>query len=224
LLLIACSHLFAGAQSSPQATLIESSTDSVCNPDCPPLPLPNFYGVWVYCFKAGDQILIGEHQMWEIGLTKLASLQGKSLPVHWDQQHIWATLPSGWTVKLNQYNYEYSFRDKQCSSAAQMRSFQHGYTRPGPVPGEPAQPDMHGDVVYGWAICHQMLDDHLHPFNNLFQCKVWDLKGQVRQDAAFLTVSGDEETQWTDSLDGEFLRLHLKDGKTFERSDLQLRP
>jgi hypothetical protein len=212
---------FVRAEKPTLATLIEAEADSVCSADCPPLPLPKIYGVYVYCFKTADQLLIGEHQMWEIGLSKLAHLQGQNLPLHWDQRHIWVTLPSGWTVRLNQYKNEYSFRDKQCSSAARLRSFQHGYTRPGPVPGEPAQPVMHADVVYGWALCSRTLDEHLVPADSRLQCKVWDLDGRVRQDAIFGAVAPTADTQWSDSIDGEFLTLHLKDGRTVKRIDLQ---
>jgi hypothetical protein len=173
------------------------------------------YGVYVYCFKADDQFVIGAHQMWEIGLSKLARLEGQTLAIRWDQGHIWTTLPSGWTVRLNQYDYEYSFRNVECRHAAQLRSFQHGHTRPGPVPGEPAQPVIHGDLVYGWAVCSPFLDVHLLPVSGLFKCKVWDLDGRVRQDTQF-RASPTAQTLWNDAVDGQFLRLHLRSGRTLD--------
>jgi hypothetical protein len=221
LALIFCSQQLARGQNQTRATLIESQVSSTCGIDCPPLPLPNVYGVYAYCFKAGDEFLIAEHQMWEVGLTKLAHLEGQEVATRWDQRHVWATLPSGWTVHLNQYNYEFPFRNLDCRNAAQLRSFQHGYTRPSPVPGEPAQPVMHGDLVYGWALCSRPLDEHLLPTDSRLQCKVWDLDGRVRQDAMFRAAAPTADTQWSDSLDGEFLRLHLKDGRTVKRIDLQ---
>jgi hypothetical protein len=217
--LILCFHRLSRAEKPTQAMVVEAQADSVCSADCPPIPLPKIYGIYVYCLKAGDEVLIGEHQMWEMGLSKLAHIEGQSLPTHWDQRHIWVTLPNGWIVRLNQYNYEYSFHDKQCSSAARLRSFQHGYTRPGPVPGEPAQPVMHGELVYGWALCSRSVGERLLPITGESQCKVWDLEGRVRQDAAFRAAPRTAGTQWSDSSDGEFLRLHLKDGRELERVD-----
>jgi hypothetical protein len=195
--------------------LIESQADSVCSADCPPLPLPNVYGVYVFCFKTDDQFVIGAHQMWEIGLSKLVRLEGQTLPIRQDQRHVWAKLPSGWTVRLNQYNNEYPFHNVDCRNAAQLRSFQRGYTRPGPVPGEPTQPVMHGDIVYGWALCSPFLDVHLHPVSGLFNCKVWDLDGRVRQETEF-RASPTAQTQWDEAVDGQFHRLHLRDGTTLD--------
>jgi hypothetical protein len=179
------------------------------------------YGAYFYCLKAGDQFLIGEHQMWEFGLSKLARSAGQALTARWDQKHIWVTLVTGWTVRLNQYNYEYGFRNFDCRNAAELRSLQHGYTRPEPVPGEPAQPVMHGDLVYGWAICSEVkikllpLDEQ--PLDEQrFKCKVWDLGGRVRQDAVFEATQGN--SQWDESVDGDYLRLHLRAGKTLKRS------
>jgi hypothetical protein len=180
------------------------------------------YEAYVYCLKAGDQFLIGEHQMWEFGLSKLARLNGQSLTTRWDRKHIWVTLPSGWTVRLNQYNYEFPFSDLDCRGAATLHSLQHGYTRPGPVPGEPAQPVMRGDVVYGWALCSEKnlklfpLDEQ--PAGDLFQCKVWDLSGRVRQDSVFETSPGNPQTPWDESVDGEYLRLRLGGDKTLART------
>ena len=213
--LILCSHKLIYSQNQTRAILIESQADSVCSADCPLLPLPKVYGVYVYCFKADDQFVIGAHQMWEIGLSKLARLEGQTLAIRWDQRHIWAELPSGWSVRLNQYDYEYPFRNVECRQAAQLRSFQRGYTRPGPVPGEPAQPVMHGDLVYGWALCSPVLDVNLLPVSGQFKCKVWDLDGRVRQEAEF-RASATGQTQWNDTVDGQFLRLHLKSGRTLD--------
>jgi hypothetical protein len=219
---ILCALRSVPAQDSTQATPIESEETNICGVDCPPpLPLPKIYGAYVYCLKAEDQFLIGEHQAWEIGLSKLAHLSGRSLATRWDKRHIWVTLPNGWTVRLNQYNYEYPFRNVDCRDAARMRSLQHGYTRPQPVPGEPAQPVMHGDQVYGWALCSQRLDGHLLPLADELQCKVWDLDGQVRQDAIFKSTLQGTAAQWSDSLDGQFVRLHLKGGRTMKRVDSQ---
>lgn len=214
-----CVQRFASAQSRTQATIIEAEADNICGVDCPPpLPLPKVYGAYFYCLKAGDQFLIGEHQMWEIGLSKLARLDGQSLTTRWDQKHIWVTLPSGWAVRLNQYNYGYGFRNLDCRNAAELRSLEHGYTRPASVPGEPAEPVKRGNLVYGWAICSPSRDIHLVPVPDLFNCKVWDLEGQVRQDAAFQTSHESRGSQWDETVDGAFMRIHLKDGKTLERT------
>jgi hypothetical protein len=217
-----CAHQFSVAQSRTQATLIEAEADNICGVDCPPpLPLPKVYGAYFYCLKAGDQFLIGEHQMWEFRLSKLARLDGQALAVRWDKKHIWATLPSGWTVRLNQYNYDYGFRDLDCRNAAELRSLQHGYTRPQAVPGEPAQPLMHRDLVYGWALCSASLDERLLPITDELLCKVWDLTGRVRQNAVFHIAQQGTAYEWSDLLDGEFVRLHLKDGRTMKLFDGQ---
>lgn len=222
LFLFLCAYQFSVAQSRTQATLIEAAADNVCGVDCPPpLPLPNVYGAYFYCLKAGDQFLIGEHQMWEFGLSKLARMNGQAVAARWDQKHIWVTLPSGWTVRLNQFNYEYGFHNVECRKAAELRSLQHGYTRPQAVPGEPAQPVMRGDSVYGWALCSSRLDEHLLPEADELHCKVWDLSGRVRQDAIFKIAPQGAPHEWGELLDGEFVRLHLKDGRTVKRIDGQ---
>jgi len=191
-----------------------------CYADCPVIPLPNFYE---YCFREDSKFIIAEHQSWAIGVRKLASLQGRTFPVRYDDGHVWVRLPSGWEMKLNQEYHEASFRDKNCRDAAQMRSFEHGYTRPGPVPGEPAEPVMHGKLVYGWTICSRYLNEHLVELDGLLSCTVWDLKGDIRQKGAYrqvdLSNSPSKSTAWNETTDGVFRVLHLRDGRTLKLSE-----
>lgn len=69
------------------------------------------------------------------------------------------------------------------------------------------------------ALCSHSLDVYLLPITDRFRCEVWDLEGRVRQDGGFRVHEGLAEAQWNGAIDGEFLRLHLKDGRTLERTD-----
>lgn len=200
-------------QQETKAVLLDSEQGSLCGYDCPFIPLPNIYGDYLYCFQAEDKLLIGEHQAWEIGLKKLASLKGKSLLIHYDDAHIWVKLPSGWQVRLSQYYFEYPFKTESCRDAAQMRSFQHAYTRPQPVPG-PAIPVMRGKLVSGWAVCSPPFDD------NFSNCTVWDLKGDIRQKRLFQQLRGLNATSqrpvWREASEDDFTVINLKDGRTLQ--------
>ena len=204
---------YGSAQAFHQAILIEAYLDG-CYADCPPIPLPNYY---VFCFRAGDKLVIGGHESWDIGLKKLASLEGKSLPLRYDEAHLWVKLPSGWQVRLNQYQYEHSFRDSACRAEAQMRSFERGYTHPASVPGEPATPVMHGKLVFGGALCSLASKD------GLTECTVWDLKGDIRQNATYMPVGdlGDPSTiqGWHEATNGSYMIIHLKDGRVLKLAD-----
>jgi hypothetical protein len=204
------------AQVRSQATLIEADLDG-CYADCPIIPLPNYY---VFCFRAGDKLLIGGHESWDFGLKKLASLEGNTLPLRYDQAHLWVKLPSGWQVKLNQYPFEYSFRDKACRAQAQMRSFERGYTRPAPVPGEPATPVMHGEFVFGWALCSSASND------GLTECTIWDLNGDIRRKGTFMPFADSglpaASQGWNDATDGTYRIIHLRNGRTLKLIDLTI--
>jgi hypothetical protein len=199
------------AQSTTQATLLESEKASLCYADCPVLPLPNIYGAYFYCFQADDKLVIGWHQAWEPGLGKLAGLKDKAVSLRIDTDHIWVKLPEGGHVKLAQYYHEYQFTNESCRAAAQMRSFEYGYTRPQPVPGEPAQPVMHGAQIYGWSLCSRLTGSHF------IVCVVWDLKGDIRQNGVFEQirepVTSARPPFWNEATDGAFKVLHLRDGR-----------
>jgi hypothetical protein len=217
LLCLASSSL---AQQETKAVLLDSEQGSLCGYDCPPIPLPNIYGDYLYCFQAGDKMLIGEHQAWEIGLKKLASLKGTALSIHYDDAHIWVKLPSGWQVRLSEYYFEYPFNNESCRDAAQMRSFQHAYTRPQPVPG-PAIPVMHGKLASGWAVCSPLFGD------NFSNCTVWDLKGDIRQKRIFQQLhelnSSSQRPVWGEGAEGNFTVIHLKDGRTLQAYEVALK-
>jgi hypothetical protein len=223
LLLGVCAPSNSAAQSTTQAILLEAAESSLCYADCPIIPLPNVYGVDIYCFQAGDKILVGEHHAWEIGLKKLTSLEGRTLPLRYDDAHISVKLPSGWQVGLNQYYNEYFFKNLTCRAAAEMRSLEHGYTRPAPVPDEPAEPVMHGKLVYGWTMCSAYLNEHLVPYDGLFNCTVWDLMGEIRQKGTYkqigAPVSSTQTVAWDDATDGVFKILHLRKGRTLKLID-----
>jgi len=207
-------------QQQTQAILLDSEQGSLCGYDCPLIPLPNIYGDYLFCFQTGDKLLIGEHQAWEIGLKKLASLKGKALLIRYDDDHVWVKLPSGWQVRLSQYDFEYPFKNESCRDAAQMRSFEHAYTRPQPVPG-PAIPVMSGKLVSGWAICSPQFGDS---FSN---CTVWDLKGNIRQKRLFQqmpeTHSSSKTQVGSESPEGNFQIIHLKDGRTLQAYEVPLK-
>ena len=158
--------------------------------------------------------MIGGHQSWDLGLRKLASLGGKAFPIRYDEDHLWVKLSSGWEVKLNQYFKEVSFKDDACRAASQMRSLEHGYTRPGPVPGEPATPVMHGKLVAGWALCRG------NSMNVLVECAVWDLKGDIRQKGAYEPITHLDSKQLTsdsdEDKDGRYRIIHLGNGRVFK--------
>lgn len=208
---------YAWAQVPQEATLLEADLDG-CYADCPPIPLPSYY---VFCFQIGDRVVIGGHESWDLGLRKLASLKGKPLPLHYDQTHLWVKLPNGWQVKLNQYPYEYSFKNTACRAEAQMRSFEHGYTRPAPVPGEPAGPVMHGKLVFGWALCRGA------SMEVLTECTVWDLKGDIRQKGAYEPVSNSglppTTAGWDEATDGMYRIIHLANGRVLKLVDITLK-
>ena len=204
------------AQSPERATLIEAHLDG-CYADCPPIPLPDFY---LFCIQAGSEHYIGVHQSWSLGLKKLASMEGQSIPIHHDSAHIWIKLPSSWEIKLNQFNYEYSFKDKGCKEEAQLRSFQHGYTRPAPVPGEPAKPTMRGKLVYGWTLCSSSTPD------GLTECTVWDLKGDIRSKGMYRYINDQGShappLAWNESTDGAYKILHLINGQNLQLNEFSL--
>jgi hypothetical protein len=208
------------AQQEPMAVLLESQQGSLCDADCPPIPLPNIYGEYLYCFRAGDQILIGQHQAWEMGLKRLASLQGSALLIHYDETYIWVKLPNGSRVRLSQYDFEYPFKNKSCRDAAQMRSLQHAYTRPQPVPG-PAVPIIRGKLVSGWALCSPLFG------NNFSNCTVWDLKGDIRQKRLFHQMnelnSSSQRSSWGRGDEENFTLIHLKDGRTLQAYKVPLK-
>jgi hypothetical protein len=202
------------AQGPNQATLVEADKDSLCYADCPIIPLPNIYGVYYYCFQVGSEVLIGEHQIWEIGLKRLADLKGQAVPVRYDKAKIWVTLPNGWKVYLSQSYWEHPFKNPTCRHASTMRSLEHGYTRPQPVPGSPAQPVMRGQLVFGWALCNSTL------YDGTVNCQVWDLQGMVRQKGLYekvgATAAGQDANQMARLVDA-FDLIRLKDGSTFRR-------
>jgi len=209
---LCCLSLRSSAQPDVDATLLEAQQDSLCYADCPVIPLPNIYGVYYYCFQVGDKLLVGEHQAWEFGLKGLYGLQGKSISLHFDDNRISVKLPRGWSVHLNQYYNEYPFKNPSCRAATKTRSLERGYTRPQPVPGEPAKPVMRGKLVYGWSLCNKTA------YQNEWNCQVWDLKGDIRQKGTYTKVVDDLSSltseQKTTMID-TFEILHLKDGNTF---------
>ena len=206
----------APAQPPQQATLVEADHGG-CYADCPPIPLPTYY---LFCFRVGDTFMIGGHESWGFGLRRLASLGGKAFPIRYDQDHLWVKLPSGWDVKLNQYFEDFSFKDDACRAASQRRSLEHGYTRPGPVPGEPATPVMHGKLVSGWALCRGGSTDVL------VECTVWDLKGDIRQKGAYEPVAHSDSTQPTsasnEDKDETYRIIHLGNGRVLKLIELPL--
>lgn len=212
LLLSICSNCLA--QRSIEAVLIEADLDG-CDADCPVIPLPNYY---VFCLQAVDKFYIGGHQSWDLGLKKLASLEGRTLPLRIDEAHLWVKLPSGWEVKLNKFDYEYPFKDKGCRAAAQERSFERGYTRPASVPGEPAMPVVHGKFVFGWALCSAYLKN-----DNFLDCTVWDLKGDIRQRGTYRRVhdriAPEQAQAWGAASEGAYRVLHLRDGQILQLLD-----
>lgn len=196
----------ASAQTWIAAKLVEAHKDT-CYADCPPFPMPDSY---TYCFQAADQLIIGEHQSWAFGLKQLAQQEGKNLKLHYDNKHLWVEMPNHSQVRLSQEYHEYGFKDPSCRAAAQMRSFQHGYTRPEPVPGEPAIPVMHGSLVYGWSLCRPTSS------STQFECTVWDLDGNVRQQDPFQIIDGGKPSAWDPNVEGKFTVLHLRDGRTLK--------
>lgn len=213
-LVLLCVYAICAEPSSTYATLIEADLGG-CYADCPFLPLPDYY---VFCLRAGDRLYIGGHESWNFGLKKLASLQGRILPLRVDDAHLWVKLPSGWEVRLNQFDYEFSFKDQGCRTAAQTRSFEHGYTRPAPVPGEPAMPVMHGQSVLGWTVCSTYAND-----DHLSDCTVWDLKGAVRQRGTYRRIDDSSQAAqvqaWSDTSEGTYRVLHLRNGHVLKLLD-----
>ncbi|MGA8530947.1 MAG: hypothetical protein WB622_14620 [Acidobacteriaceae bacterium] len=193
------------AQEPLQGTLRESSKYA-CDADCPPVPLP---GSYTYCFDADGKIIIAEHSSWAVGPSQLAKLQGQSVGMRYDDFHVWVKLPNGLTLRLSQdYHENNEFSDESCRAAAHLRSLEHGYTRPEPVPGEPAKPVMKGNLVFGWALCTNHQTDS-------FSCTVWDLKGNIRQQGVFEPTSS--AGHWNDADEGTFKILNFQNGRVLRR-------
>jgi hypothetical protein len=65
--------------------LLPPAETNICGVDYPPpLPLPNLWGAYLYCLQADGRFLVGEQQVQEIGLPRLAHLDGHRLKARWD--------------------------------------------------------------------------------------------------------------------------------------------
>jgi len=98
-----------------------------------------FFGAstYYYCFEADNKILIGYQKIPTINwkdetsndLTKVHkswapwTAEGQTIPMRYDEKHIWVTGPNGKTVKLTQdYNTDIFVNNSQCRCVVKKKS------------------------------------------------------------------------------------------------------
>jgi hypothetical protein len=131
---VPCSFGAAAARTQTQARLLDQNEYSCAN--C-------FFGASTYyfCFAADNKILIGyekiptmnwtdpsknwltrAHKSWQPALSGDKSAETPTLPLSYDEKHIWVTGPNGKQAKLTQdYTTDIFINSAQCRAAVRKK-------------------------------------------------------------------------------------------------------
>lgn len=102
-----------------------------------------FFGASTYyfCFEADNKVLIGfekiptmnwidpnanwltkVHKSWQPGVTRNQESEAQTIPLRYDDKHIWLTGPNGKRVKLTQdYSTDIFINNPQCRAAVKKK-------------------------------------------------------------------------------------------------------
>lgn len=102
-----------------------------------------FFGASTYyfCFEADNRVLIAYekvptmnwidpskdwltkvHKSWQPALSKEQDVEGQTIPLRYDEKHIWLTGPKGKLVKLTQdYNTDIFLNNQKCRAAVKKK-------------------------------------------------------------------------------------------------------
>lgn len=158
--------------------LVEGWEYSHCS-DCPPWPTPDDY---MFCFVSERAVVIGRRSSWALGFhgDKLVALQGQSLTLRYDKDHIWVSIPGGRETQLNQHYTSASFRDHLCNLEIANRISSNGRNMKRPQGVHPAAvPIVHEGILQWWDYCIADSSDRI-------RCTIWTASGSVLDEGYFL--------------------------------------
>jgi len=190
--------------------LVEAWKYSHCS-DCPPWPTPDDY---MFCFTSQQAVVIGRRSSWAFGFhgDELVGLQGRSLTLRYDNDHIWVSLPSGGETRLNQHYASASFRDHSCNSEVAHRIISNSRNLKRPSGAHPAAvPVVHDGILQWWDYCSA-------DSGGKIRCTIWTESGGVLDDGFFLPSEKSQKVSAADLVidqyESEYDFIRLRNGVT----------
>jgi len=160
------------AKSYAPATLIEAADYLPCDNGCS----ANAEPASAFCFKQGDQIVVGEGRSYlhENKFSGLAELAGKQVQIRYSNRFVWVRQPDGDAVKLERKSEYENFRDAGCIREVRKPIIETAYDhkRPARVPGLAfALAGSGKSDLYLWFQCDLSAD------KSVIACKRWYRNG-----------------------------------------------
>jgi hypothetical protein len=166
-----CLGLSASAKEAKNfapATLVEAANYTPCGNGCS----PNAEPASAFCFRQGDQVLVGEGKSYlhEGKFSGLEDLTGKQFQIRFNEDHIWMTPPGGNTVKIDRGSRFENFKDAGCIREVRkpILAAAYAHKRPAKVPRYAfAVAGTGKDDLYLWFQCD------LDPSAAVIACRKW---------------------------------------------------
>ena len=97
------------------ATLVEAADYTPCGDGCSAF----VYSTSAFCFRVGDQFLLGEGRSYLHGekFSAVEDLAGKELPLRFNGRSLWVKTPNGPSLKLSRGSLYENFREACCIRA-----------------------------------------------------------------------------------------------------------
>lgn len=97
------------------AALVEAVDYTPCGDNCSTFVYPTS----AFCFRAGDQFILGEGKSYLHGekFSALKDLVGKELPLRYNGRSLWVGMPNGSLIKLSRGALFENFREAGCIRA-----------------------------------------------------------------------------------------------------------
>jgi hypothetical protein len=118
------------------ATLVEAADYTTCGDACSAFVYPTS----AFCFRLGDQFLVGEGRSYLHGekFSTVEELAGKELPLRFNRSSLWVRTPNGTGFKLSRGSLFENFREAGCIRAVHepIIAAANAQKRPAKVPAD----------------------------------------------------------------------------------------
>lgn len=191
-------------QRSGSFVLVEAWQYSHCS-DCPPWPTHDDF---MFCFRTEGTVLIGRKSSRG---KMLVSLEGRTVPLKYDKDHIFVSFPGGTTIELNQHYTSVGFRDCSCDMEVARRILANSQALKRPKGVHPdAVPVVHRGLLEWWDHCWlDSAKDEIH-------CTIWPQSGGVLDNGIFLLADESRKISAADLVidpyQSEYDFIHLQNG------------